>query len=150
MEKNTKKECLYAYKWVTLLYSRDWHNIVNQLYFNKNKKQKTVERCLRQFHGQGLEVRVKAKRVVGKFLHWSALIIAMEETSSSPRAVLEQVKGTGLTLELSISHRASSQPQNSQCSRPELGKINIMQATNASHICNFKFSNSHIKKSKKK
>ena len=35
MEKNIKKECLYVYNWVTLLYSRDWHNIVNQLYFNK-------------------------------------------------------------------------------------------------------------------
>ena len=23
---------------VTLLYDRDWHNIVNQLYFNKNKQ----------------------------------------------------------------------------------------------------------------
>ena len=36
MEKNIKKkECLYAYNWVALLYSRDWYNIVNQLYFNK-------------------------------------------------------------------------------------------------------------------
>ena len=26
------------YNWVTLLYSRNWHNIVNQLYFNNNKK----------------------------------------------------------------------------------------------------------------
>ena len=25
------------YNWVTLLYSRDWHNIVHQLYFNKKK-----------------------------------------------------------------------------------------------------------------
>ena len=36
MEKNIKKECLYVYNWVTLLYSRDCHSIVNQLYF-KNK-----------------------------------------------------------------------------------------------------------------
>ena len=28
---------IYIYIWVTLLYNRDWHNIVNQLYFNKNK-----------------------------------------------------------------------------------------------------------------
>ena len=35
MEKNIKKERLYVYNWVTLLYSRDWHDIVNQLYFNK-------------------------------------------------------------------------------------------------------------------
>ena len=32
MEKNIKK-CLYVYNGVTLLYNRDWHNIVNQLYF---------------------------------------------------------------------------------------------------------------------
>ena len=28
------KECLYVYNWVTLLYSRDWHNTVHQLHFN--------------------------------------------------------------------------------------------------------------------
>ena len=33
-----KKERLYVYNWVTLLYSRDWHSIVNQLYFNKKIK----------------------------------------------------------------------------------------------------------------
>ena len=26
---------VYMYDWVTLLYSRNWHNIVNQFYFNK-------------------------------------------------------------------------------------------------------------------
>ena len=26
---------IYMYEWVTLLYSRNWHNSVNQLYFNK-------------------------------------------------------------------------------------------------------------------
>ena len=26
------------YGWVTWFYSRNWHNIVNQLYFNKKKK----------------------------------------------------------------------------------------------------------------
>ena len=35
-----KKECLYVYNWVTLLYSRDWHSIVNQLYINLKKKLK--------------------------------------------------------------------------------------------------------------
>ena len=30
-----KKECLYVYNWVSLLHSRDWHSIVNQLYFKK-------------------------------------------------------------------------------------------------------------------
>ena len=29
------------YDWVTLLYSRNWHNTVNQLYFNKNKSKNT-------------------------------------------------------------------------------------------------------------
>ena len=33
-----KKECMYVYDWVTLLYSRNWHNIVNQLYFNTKIK----------------------------------------------------------------------------------------------------------------
>lgn len=29
--------------WVTLLYSRSWHNIINQLYFNK--KNSTIFNC---------------------------------------------------------------------------------------------------------
>ena len=33
--KEYKKEHLYVYNWATLLYSGDWHNIVNQLYFNR-------------------------------------------------------------------------------------------------------------------
>ena len=28
------------YNWVTWLYSRDWHSIVNQLYINKKRKKK--------------------------------------------------------------------------------------------------------------
>ena len=35
MEKNIKKECIYVYNWITLLDSRNEHNIVNQLDFNK-------------------------------------------------------------------------------------------------------------------
>ena len=34
MEKNIEQECIYMYDWVTLLYSRNWHNIVKQLYVN--------------------------------------------------------------------------------------------------------------------
>ena len=34
--KEYKKQCLYMYNWITLLYSRREHNIVNQLYFNKH------------------------------------------------------------------------------------------------------------------
>ena len=32
-----KKYCIYRYDGVTMLYSRNWHNTVNQLYSNKNK-----------------------------------------------------------------------------------------------------------------
>ena len=36
--KEYKKECVYVYNWVTLLYSRDWYNIVKQLFFNIKKE----------------------------------------------------------------------------------------------------------------
>ena len=39
MEKNMKKN-MYVYNRVTLLYSRNEYNIVNQLYFNKIKRKK--------------------------------------------------------------------------------------------------------------
>ena len=32
-----KNGCIYTYEWVIWLYSRNWHNIVNQLFFNKKK-----------------------------------------------------------------------------------------------------------------
>ena len=32
---------IYTHTWVTFLYSRNWYNIVNQLYFNKNRKVKS-------------------------------------------------------------------------------------------------------------
>ena len=35
-----EKECVYKYDWITLLYSRNWYNIVNQLYFFFLKKRK--------------------------------------------------------------------------------------------------------------
>ena len=35
MEKTIKKECIYVYNWVILLYSRVWHSIVNRLDFSK-------------------------------------------------------------------------------------------------------------------
>ena len=40
MEKNMKKNIdsyIYICNWISLLYTRNWHNIVNQLQFNKNK-----------------------------------------------------------------------------------------------------------------
>ena len=30
-----EKECVYMYNWITLLYSGNYLNTVNQLYFNK-------------------------------------------------------------------------------------------------------------------
>ena len=32
-----KNVCVYIYDWITLLYSRNGHNNINQLYCNKNK-----------------------------------------------------------------------------------------------------------------
>ena len=31
-------KCMCMYDWATSLYSRNWHSIVNQLYFNTKKK----------------------------------------------------------------------------------------------------------------
>ena len=47
-----EKECMYMYDRVNILYSRNWHNTVNQLYFNnkncecrfKKRKEKEVKR----------------------------------------------------------------------------------------------------------
>ena len=36
--KEYDKECIYVSNWITLLDSRNEHNIVNQLYFNKKIK----------------------------------------------------------------------------------------------------------------
>ena len=41
MEDNIRKGmcvCVRVYDWVTLLYSRNWHIIVNQLYSNLKRK----------------------------------------------------------------------------------------------------------------
>ena len=47
MENNYKKGYVYTYTWVTFLYSRDWHNIVNQVYFNlKKTKNRVVPKLL--------------------------------------------------------------------------------------------------------
>ena len=34
---------IYIYDWVTLLYSRNWHNIINQLYLNDNNFKRTKQ-----------------------------------------------------------------------------------------------------------
>ena len=44
MENSTKN--IYMYDWVTLLYSKNWHNTANQLYFNKKEKKKKEYRVL--------------------------------------------------------------------------------------------------------
>ena len=33
-----RRMCIYMYDGVSLLYRRNWHNIVNELYFNKKIK----------------------------------------------------------------------------------------------------------------
>ena len=58
----TKKECLYVYNWVTLLYSRDWHSTVNQLSFSKNNNKKKAGL---------LDYRCESVRI--EFLHLAAL-----------------------------------------------------------------------------
>ena len=42
--KEYKKECIHVYNSVTELYSRDWHNIVNQLDFNKKEINKICKK----------------------------------------------------------------------------------------------------------
>ena len=37
------KKCVYIYNWITLLYSRNLHNNVNQLYFNEIHLKKKVK-----------------------------------------------------------------------------------------------------------
>ena len=46
MEKNIKKKNVSVYNWVTVLDSRDWHSIVNQLYFNFKTLLKPTSRLL--------------------------------------------------------------------------------------------------------
>ena len=38
-----EKECVYTYDWVSLLYSRHWHHIVDQLYLKKYKHTHTKD-----------------------------------------------------------------------------------------------------------
>ena len=67
MENNMRKR-MYMYKWVILLYSRNWHNIVNQLYFNKRKKKnknktkKQIRSLQRHFHVKLQKYLLSSKR----------------------------------------------------------------------------------------
>ena len=38
MTEDNMRKRMYIYDWVTILYSRNWHNIVNQPYSNKKQK----------------------------------------------------------------------------------------------------------------
>ena len=42
MEDNMRKRMYIMYDWVTLLDSRNWHNIVTQLYFNKETLREVI------------------------------------------------------------------------------------------------------------
>ena len=44
-QKNLKKNiCVYVYNWITLLYNRNYHYVLNQLYFNKTFKNEKGKR----------------------------------------------------------------------------------------------------------
>ena len=61
MENKTKKNIYMCYHWVTLLYRRNQHNIVNQLYFNFVKATKVI-----------FEVNIKNKQMkININLEWS-------------------------------------------------------------------------------
>ena len=59
-EKNLKENvCMYMHNWITLLYSRNYYDLVNQLYVNKTlKKEKRREKEKGpQSHTESLKVR---------------------------------------------------------------------------------------------
>ena len=49
MEKIIETECVCVNNWVTFLYSRDRHNTVKQLYFNKKKRKKFIVLTFHRF-----------------------------------------------------------------------------------------------------
>ena len=57
------------YNWFTLLYSRNWHNVVNQLYSNKiKKKKKNFDLKSNKYHAKICGVQLK------KMLHGKKLL----------------------------------------------------------------------------
>ena len=52
-EKDLKENgWVYMYNWITSLYSRNYHNIINQLYFNKtlkNEKKGQEEKYMQKY-----------------------------------------------------------------------------------------------------
>ena len=47
--KEYKNVCFYEYNWISLLYGRDGHNIVNQLYFLKNPLEEYIYKLYRPY-----------------------------------------------------------------------------------------------------
>ena len=48
--------CVCVRDWVTMLYSRNWHNIVNQLYSHKKKKESEIGKMSKDFFELSLMV----------------------------------------------------------------------------------------------
>ena len=61
---NNIKKCIYMYDWVTWLYSRNWHNIVKQLYFNK----KFLKECIYMYDWATLLYSRKWYNIVFSFV----------------------------------------------------------------------------------
>ena len=59
-EKTLKKNRhVYMYNWITLLYSRNYYNIVNQLYFKKLKKKQMLSFRNTKFDKWGMQVEIE-------------------------------------------------------------------------------------------
>ena len=70
MGKESEKECMciYVYNWITLLCSRNYHHVVNQLYFNKTKKKREEQRLTL------LKLSTGGPGDISGFLRWSTLL----------------------------------------------------------------------------
>ena len=68
--KNSADIYLYIYNWFTLLYYRNWHNIVNQLYFNKKKLKRKLKKRQGGIWKQTHKIRKKAMWRWRKRLRW--------------------------------------------------------------------------------
>ena len=77
--KEYEKECIYMDNWITLLYSRNWCNIINQLYFNKiNFKKIKLKRHTHQKEPSSQSSRNAQPR------HWEPTRTMQEAEFSSP------------------------------------------------------------------
>ena len=80
------------YDWVTLLYSRNWHNVVNQLYINKTLKNEKRENARNLYHFTfdhvGWIIRRKMLGFLKCALRWKKFLY-VPEILRSGNAVLE-------------------------------------------------------------